>query len=69
MNIRIAYHFVSMQVHMFLSKLTSTSIGFTAWDMVVINKPTVLMVLYVTIDDTLVLKFFYTRIPTQCRIS
>jgi len=32
------------QVHMFLSKLTSTSIGLTAWDMVVISKPTVLMV-------------------------
>ena len=40
-------YMASAQVHMFLSKLTSTSVGLTAWDMVVINKPTVLMVCYV----------------------
>jgi len=29
---------------MFLSRLTSTTVGLTAWDMFVIDKPTVLMV-------------------------
>lgn len=33
-----------LEVNMFLNKLTGTSIGLTAWDMFVINKPTLLTV-------------------------
>ena len=38
------YIHVYWQLNMFLNKLTGTSVGLTAWDMFVINKPTVLTV-------------------------
>lgn len=43
-NMQKVFELRFSQVNMFLSKLTGTTIGLTAWDMFVLNKPALLTV-------------------------